>query len=71
MIMIKIQGRGTAYLPDQLQRKYTIKPIQKTYTKISFKSVQKLSNKDLKPLIDLALTTSEDKLFQLLKILKI
>jgi len=29
MIMIKIQGRGTACLPDQLQRKYTMKPTQK------------------------------------------
>jgi len=59
MITIKIQGRGTAYLPDQLQRKYTMK------TEVAKLQIDtKLSNKDLKPLIDLALTISEDKLFQ-------
>ena len=64
MIMIKIQGRGTACLPDQLQKMHN-----ETYTKVNFKLVQKLSNKDLKLLIDHALTISEDKLFQSLMIL--
>ena len=41
MIMIKIQGRGTACLPDQLQKMH-----DETYTKVNFKLVQKLSNKD-------------------------
>ena len=66
MIMVKIQGRGTACLPNQLQ-KMPNDPY--TYTKVNFKSVQKLSNKDLKLLIDQALTISEDKLFQSLMIL--
>jgi len=64
MIMIKIQGRSTACLSDQLQRNYTMKSTYKS----NLKSVQNYLR--LKAItIDLALTTSEDKLFQSLIIL--
>ena len=52
--MIKIQGRGTACLPNQLQKRlYNV-----TYTKVNFKSIQKSS--------DLAASTTYYKYFTIL-----
>ena len=63
MITIKVQGRDSACIPDQLHN-YNNNNI---YTNIE--SIRKLFNKDLKLCIDLAFTALEGKLFQSLIIL--